>query len=171
MAKVIERLDDAKIKKAIKGADKATSPAYLPDGKGLYLRVTPGGTATFLYRRFHKGNQHWMSLGVYPTLGLADARTKAQDQRNLRRAGADPLVERQFKADEEKAAQEAKKTADERAKVEAALTASRTKTFRACAEEYEGAHRLEWTNPRFETTGFVPWRSTRTRSSATYQSR
>jgi integrase len=59
------------------------------------------------------------------------------------------LVERQRQADEEKAAQEAKKTADEHAKVEAALTAARTKTFRACAEEYERAHRLEWTNPAF----------------------
>ena len=149
MAKVIERLDDAKIKAAIKGSHKTTSPAYLPDGKGLYLRVTPGGTATFLYRWFHKGNQHWMQLGHYPTLGLADARTKAQGQRDLRRQGTDPLAERHRRADEERAVQEAKKTADERAKVEAALTAARTKTFRACAEEYERAHRLEWTNPAF----------------------
>jgi hypothetical protein len=57
MAKVIERLDDTKIKKAIKGAGKITSAAYLPDGKGLYLRVTPGGTSTFPYRWFHKGSQ------------------------------------------------------------------------------------------------------------------
>jgi hypothetical protein len=152
MAKVIERLDDAKIKAAIKGSHKITSPAYLPDGKGLYLRVTPGGTATFLYRWFHKGNQHWMQLGHYPTLGLADARTKAQVQRDLRRQGADPLAERHRKADEEKATQEAKKTADERAKVEAVLTAARTKTFRTCAEEYERAHRLEWTNPAFRAS-------------------
>ena len=34
MAKVIERLDDAKIKAAIKGADKTTSPAYLPRWQG-----------------------------------------------------------------------------------------------------------------------------------------
>ena len=58
-------------------------------------------------------------------------------------------VERQRKDDEEKAAQEARKTADEHAKVEAALTSARMKTFRACAEEYERAHRLEWTNPAF----------------------
>jgi len=80
---------------------------------------------------------------VAPRFVISNGRFLPQNPRHR------SAVERQRKDDEEKAAQEARKTADEHAKVEAALTSARMKTFRACAEEYERAHRLEWTNPAF----------------------
>jgi integrase len=152
MAKVIERLSDIEIKAAIKKSHKTTSPAYLPDGKGLYLRVTPGGTATFLYRYFEAGNQHWIQLGYYPTLSLDDARDRAQEQRNLRRNGTDPAAERKRQEAEKQAAEAARKAADERAQAEALLAAAKTKTFRECTLAYYEAHKLELDNAKFRAS-------------------
>ena len=88
-----------------------------------------------------------MNLGTYPGIGIARARELAQDQRSVRRQRLDPRAEQQRKADEIK-------TADERAKTEAALAAAKTKTFRECTKEYELAHRSEWTNDAFRDSWF-----------------
>jgi hypothetical protein len=83
-----------------------------------------------------------MSLGTYPDIGIARARELAQEQRKLRRQKLDPKAEQQRKADEVKAA-------DERAKVEAALAKTRTKTFQQCALAYYAAHKSELANDAF----------------------
>ena len=50
---------------------------------GLALRVTPKGVKTwaFVYRLGGRGPQ-WLTLGTYPAMGLADARTAALDHRH-----------------------------------------------------------------------------------------
>ncbi|NVN99284.1 MAG: site-specific integrase [Geobacteraceae bacterium] len=62
--------------KNFKPADKAVDHA---DTGGLYLRVYPTGTKTFMYRSRVGGKARWMALDTYPTLSLADARTKATE--------------------------------------------------------------------------------------------
>jgi integrase len=150
MATSSKRLTDTEIKtgKVLAGNK---NPIYLRDSgnPGLYVRITPNGTKTFLYRWFRKGGgengkdvQQWMSLGTYPDIGIARARELAQEQRKIRRQKLDPKAEQQRKADEVKAA-------DERAKVEAALAKTWTKTFQQCALAYYEAHKSEWDNPAF----------------------
>ena len=120
MATASKRLTDTEIKTA-KVPPGNKNPIYLrdPGNPGLYVRITPNGTKTFLYRYFQKAGgengkdaQRWLSVGTYPEIGIARARELAQEQRNLRRQKLDPKAEQQRLADEVKAA-------DERAKVEA----------------------------------------------------
>jgi integrase len=53
-------------------------------GGGLYLKVYPSGTKTFLLRPRHGGRQRKIALGRWPHLSLADARLHA----SARKAGA-----------------------------------------------------------------------------------
>ena len=150
MATSSKRLTDTEIKTAKVPAGNK-NPTYLrdPGNPGLYVRITPNGTKAFLYRYFQKAGgengkdaQHWLSLGTYPDIGIARARELAQDQRNLRRQKLDPKAEQQRRADEIK-------TADECAKVEAALAKTRIKTFQQCTLAYYEAHKDEWANDAF----------------------
>ncbi len=62
---------------------------------GLALRVTPKGVKTwaFVYRLGGRGPQ-WLTLGTYPAMGLADARTAALDHRHsVDVEGRDPREE------------------------------------------------------------------------------
>ena len=150
MATSSKRLTDTEIKTA-KVPPGNKNPIYLrdPGNPGLYVRITPNGTKTFLYRYFQKAGgengkdaQRWLSLGTYPEIGIARARELAQEQRSLRRQKLDPKAEQQRKADEIKAA-------GERAQAETALARTRTKTFQQCALAYYEAHKSEWDNPAF----------------------
>lgn len=61
---------------------------------GLALRVSYGGSKTFvLFYRLH-GRQRRMTLGRYPGLSLSDARTKARDALQAVERGEDPAQER-----------------------------------------------------------------------------
>jgi hypothetical protein len=65
MAKTIERLKPLKIQNG-SYIPTGGGPAYHPDGHGLYLRATPGGTQAFHYRWFHAGKQHWLQRVTTP---------------------------------------------------------------------------------------------------------
>ena len=76
---------------------KARDRAYkLADSRGLHLNVTPsGGKLWRLKYRFPKGaggKEKLLSLGPYPDVGLADARTKADNARKLLVGGVDPAM-------------------------------------------------------------------------------
>ncbi|MCJ0766114.1 Arm DNA-binding domain-containing protein [Variovorax terrae] len=78
------RLNDLKIKSA-KPRDKEY---LLADGEGLYLRVRPTGKAwAFRYRS--STDEVKLSLGAYPTVSLAEARTKARIEAGKLAAGID----------------------------------------------------------------------------------
>src|ERR1700730_16782888 len=68
------------------------------DGKGLYLRVGPTGSKSWIYRYRVADRQHDLGLGPYPEIGLADARERAVAQRRLRLNGHDPLTVRRSAA-------------------------------------------------------------------------
>jgi integrase len=66
----------------------------LADGDGLYLRVRPSGTRSWLFnysRPFNKQRTN-LSLGKYPNLSLADARREAQSFKSLLAKHVDPKV-------------------------------------------------------------------------------
>ncbi|MEO6237025.1 MAG: Arm DNA-binding domain-containing protein [Vicinamibacterales bacterium] len=67
----------------VAGIRPATGTVYFDSkAKGLALRVTPAGIKTwsFVYRR--DGRPQWLTLGSYPAVTLADARSLALDTRH-----------------------------------------------------------------------------------------
>ena len=67
-----------------------------PDGRvpGLTLRVFTSGRRGWYLKYRQEGKQKRYKLGDYPTLGLADARKKAEKMRVDVRSGANPVRER-----------------------------------------------------------------------------
>lgn len=65
-------LSDKQVK-ALKATGKDVMRA---DGGGLYVRVSVHGTKTFVYRKRENGVARYLTLGEYPHIGLAEARTK-----------------------------------------------------------------------------------------------
>ena len=70
---------------------KAKAPAVLHDGGGLYLRVSPTGAKSWVFRIQLSGKRRDMGLGPYPDISLAEARAKAAEHRKQRHEGIDPL--------------------------------------------------------------------------------
>lgn len=81
-------LSDVAIRKAKPGA----KPVKLADGGGMYLLVRPDGSKWWRldYRRPVTGKRNTLSLGTYPDVGLADARTRRDGARKQLAAGIDP---------------------------------------------------------------------------------
>lgn len=65
--------------RSIKAIKPTSKHQFVADGSGLYLRVQPTGTKTWVYRSRLGGKARWVSLGNYPKLTLLDARRKALD--------------------------------------------------------------------------------------------
>jgi integrase len=131
---------------------KFREPGMHPDGGGLYLRVTPGGTRSWMFRyaravnirstgaaaeepvpvsprQKQRSREHHMGLGSVHDVSLAEAREQARLARLQLRDRIDPLVERR----------------ERRRAVE--LAAAKEATFEWCAAEYIKAHRNSWRNP------------------------
>lgn len=66
----------------------------LTDGEGMYLLVSPSGAKAwrFDYRFFNK--RKTLSLGLYPAVGLKDARAKREEARRLLAQDIDPSVQK-----------------------------------------------------------------------------
>ncbi len=71
---------------------KLSKPGYYPDGANLYLQVTPTGAKSWIFRYALAGRAHELGLGGLNAFGLADARQRAQKQRQLLADGIDPLA-------------------------------------------------------------------------------
>jgi integrase len=79
-------------------------PRKFFDGRGLFLLVTPNGGKWWRFKYRFYGKAKTLSLGIYPDVGLKEARERRDETRKQLAAGVDPSVER--KAD--KAARAAK---------------------------------------------------------------
>jgi integrase len=92
MAKKTLKLNPMQVDSA-KPTDKEFS---LSDGDGLYLRVKPTGSKLWIfnYTQPITKKRKNISYGLYPDVGLAAARTKAESDRALLKQNVDPLVER-----------------------------------------------------------------------------
>ena len=64
------------------------------DGHGLYLDVQPSGSRSWVQRITIGGRRRELGLGGYPMVSLKDARAQAFTNRQLARAGGDPLAEK-----------------------------------------------------------------------------
>jgi len=79
-------LTDTRIRKA-----KPTTKSYkLSDGGGMYLLVAPDGARYWRLDYRCAGKRRTLALGVYPTVTLAEARTRRTDARALLAKGIDP---------------------------------------------------------------------------------
>ena len=79
-------LTDTAIRKAKPGA----KPAKLFDERGLFMIVTPTGGKWWRFRYKFDDKEKLLSLGVYPDVGLKDARQRREDARKLLADGIDP---------------------------------------------------------------------------------
>jgi integrase len=81
-----------------KECDNATSNGKsirkLHDGAGLYLWVYEDGRKYWRLRYWTAGKEKSLSLGVYPEIGLKEARVRRNDNRTLMGESIDPSVER-----------------------------------------------------------------------------
>ena len=64
--------------------------------KGLHIWVKPNLRKYWIFRFSHAGKQHNISLGVFPSLGIVEARIKAQQERDRLEAGINPIKERKL---------------------------------------------------------------------------
>lgn len=95
------KLTDAKLR-------TLTEPGKHFDGGGLYLDFTKAGGRYWRLKYRHGGKEKLLALGVYPAVGLKDARAQAAAAREALQAGDDPGQQR--KADKARAAHESANT-------------------------------------------------------------
>jgi len=100
----------------VRNAKPGDKPRKLRDGNGLILLVHPNGSKYFQLRYTLHGKEKTLQLGVYPAMGLADARVAAKAARQLVVEGIDPVQNKRI--------QGAKKSA------------SAANTFKSVAEQW-----------------------------------
>jgi integrase len=81
---------------AIENTKPRTKPYTLADGDGLYLLVKPNGRKLWRLRYRYAGKPNMLSLGSFPTLLLAGARSKRDSARKLLADGIDPSQQRKL---------------------------------------------------------------------------
>lgn len=86
-------LTDVKIRQAKPGP----KPMRLSDGGGLYLEVVPGGGKWWRLKFRFEGKEKRLSMGVYPAVGLKEARERRDEARKLLADGIDPSIHRKAK--------------------------------------------------------------------------
>src|ERR1700674_3440358 len=87
---MINALADVKIR----NAKPDVKPRKLFDGRGLFLLLTPSGGKWWRFKYRFGGKAKTLSLGIYPDVGLREARERRDEARKLLAAGVDPGVER-----------------------------------------------------------------------------
>lgn len=103
------------------------APGATADGDGLYLKITPTGSASWQYRYQINGKRRMMGLGPCSQVTLAQARDAAADKRRVVKSGIDPLD-----------AQAAEYLAEKAKKL----------TFRELTEQYIENHRPSWSSAK-----------------------
>jgi integrase len=101
------------------------TPGRYQDGDGLMLNVTSPGKASWLLRLQVANRRREFGLGSVLKVGLADARSRADEIRRQYAAGLDPVLER-------KKAQQV------------------IPTFRAAAEQFHAEHKASWKNGKHQ---------------------
>ena len=91
-------LTDAKCRNA--KCSKNLAVSKLHDGDGLYLWTFTNGKKYWRLRYRENGKEKLLALGVYPHIGLSEARTRRAEAHAQRARGLDPTTER--KADKQR---------------------------------------------------------------------
>ena len=100
-------------------------PGRYADGDGLYLRVTPTRTKSWMFMWKRSGKRFEMGLGRVSDVSLKEARLKAEEARGIVAGGGNPLMEMQ----------------ERRAAIE-------LKTFAMAASDFIELMRPSWSNPK-----------------------
>lgn len=79
---------------AIRNARPREKAYKLADEKGLFLLVNPNGAKWWRHKFRIDGKEKLLSLGVYPDVGLKEARQKRDDTRKMLAEGIDPGAQR-----------------------------------------------------------------------------
>lgn len=103
----------------------------LSDGGGLFLAVLPSGQKSWRLKYRHRGKEKPLTLGLYPTVSLKDARQGREDAKRILAKGLDPSAERQS--------------------LQREAEAELTNTFRAVAEEWVSRKRDIWSAGHLRT--------------------
>lgn len=77
-----------------RGAKPQERPYKLFDGGGLHLYVSTTGSRTWRLAYRLAGRPQQMSFGAYPEVGLAEARRRRDEARQVLRDGGDPMAPR-----------------------------------------------------------------------------
>lgn len=104
----LDKLTDVAIRK-VKPGDK---PRKLSDGGGMYLELHPNGSRYWRLKYRFEGREKRLSLGVYPEVGLAEARRLRDEARKVLAEGGDPSQKRQVEKAERAAQAESQALAD-----------------------------------------------------------
>lgn len=91
---------------AIRSAKPTDKPYKLPDEKGLFLLIHPNGSKYWRQKYRYGGKEKTLAHGVYPDVGLKDARQRRDDARKMLANDIDPGEHRKAKksAKDERAA-------------------------------------------------------------------
>jgi integrase len=79
---------------AIRNAKARAKPYKMGDTLGLFLLVQPSGGKLWRFKYRIHGKEGKLAIGTYPSVGLADARRKRDEARDLVAAGKDPSIEK-----------------------------------------------------------------------------
>ena len=123
-------LSDAKVRNA-----KPRAKAHkIADGEGLFLLIMPSGSKYWRLKYFFADKEKLLALGVYPEIGLADARERRAQARKVLAAGNDPG--------------EAKKEAKR------LVTLNSANSFEVVAREWFEKRKHEWASSNADTILF-----------------
>lgn len=123
--------------KEIRNAKAGPKVRKLYDGNGLLLRISPTGAKSWEFKFRVPGpdgrpKEKALSFGLYPEVGLKEARDKCIDARKLRREGKDPSEERRLER------QHARYSA--------------SNTFASIAQEWKEANSSRWCKDHADRT-------------------
>jgi integrase len=76
----------------IRAAKPRQKPYKLPDGRGLYLLISPAGGRLWRFRYRYAGRESMLGLGSYPEVPLKVARDRCEEMRRIVAAGSDPAA-------------------------------------------------------------------------------
>lgn len=88
----------------IRSAKPKAKPYKLSDGKGLFLLVNRNGSKWWRFSYRFNGKQKTLSMGVFPDTGLAEARRKVNQARELLASDKDPAEKRKERKAKKKGA-------------------------------------------------------------------
>lgn len=92
---------------AIRAAKPGDKTIKLFDSLGLYLEISPAGGRWWRLKYRLAGKERRISLGVYPVIGLKEARKRRDEAKELLAQGLDPSAQRQAEKEAVKRQQKA----------------------------------------------------------------
>ena len=89
------RLTNKLTELTIKKAKPKEKQYKLADGEGMYLRVYPNNSKYWQLKYRFDGKHKTLSFGVWPEVGISEAREKRFEARKKIKQGIDPIQEKQ----------------------------------------------------------------------------